>query len=227
MKKLLLTALLATLPAASAATLVFGGNGDPISLEPANVTDGISILVQLQIYDTLIDFKDGTTTLVPGLATSWTPNANATSWTFKLRPNVKFHDGTAMNADAIVFNLRRWWDKADPYGFRDQGRTFEIIGDLLGGYKGDPTAVIKNIVKVDSLTVRVDLNKPSSVLPDVLASGYFGIAISDGHQERRRQVRHAREQGRRHRPLYLPELAYRGPRGPDAQQVVLGREGQG
>ena len=176
MKKLLLTALLATLPAASAATLVFGGNGDPISLEPANVTDGISILVQLQIYDTLIDFKDGTTTLAPGLATAWTPNANATAWTFKLREGVKFHDGTAMNADAVVFNLRRWWDKADPYGFRNQGRTFEIIGDLLGGYKGDPTAVIKNIVKVDNMTVRVDLNKPSSVLPDVLASGYFGIA---------------------------------------------------
>ena len=81
-----------------------------------------------------------------------------------------------MNADAIVFNLRRWWDKADPYGFRDQGRTFEIVGDLLGGFKGDPTAVIKNIVKVDNMTVRVDLNKPSSVLPNVLAAGYFGIA---------------------------------------------------
>jgi peptide/nickel transport system substrate-binding protein len=176
MKKLLLTALLATLPAASAATLVFGGNGEPVSLESGNITDGISILVQRQIYDTLVGFKDGTTDLAPSLATSWSSNANATQWTFKLRPNVKFHDGTPVNADAIVFNLSRWWDKSHPYGFRDQGRTFEIVGDLLGGFKGDPTAVIKDIVKVNDSTVRVDLNKPSSVLPNVLAAGYFGIA---------------------------------------------------
>jgi peptide/nickel transport system substrate-binding protein len=177
MKKLLITAVLATLSAASAAgTLVFGANGDPVSLESGNITDGISILVQRQIYDTLVDFKDGTTDLQPGLATSWKANADNTSWTFTLRRNVKFTDGTPMNADAIVFNLQRWWDKAHPYGFRDQGRTFEIVGDLLGGFKGDASAVIKDIVKVNDTTVRVDLNKPSSVLPNVLAAGYFGIA---------------------------------------------------
>ncbi|GAA5441270.1 ABC transporter substrate-binding protein [Deinococcus caeni] len=176
MKKLLLTALLSTLSAASAATLVFGGNGEPVSLESGNITDGISILVQRQIYDTLVDFKAGSTDLAPGLATSWKANANNTAWTFTLRKGVRFHDGTPMNADAIVFNLSRWWDKSHPYGFRDQGRTFEIVGELLGGYKGDATAVIKNIVKVNDTTVRVDLNKPSSVLPNVLAAGYFGIA---------------------------------------------------
>lgn len=178
MKKLLLTtALLAALPLASAAgTLVVAGNGEPVSLESGNITDGISINVQRQIYDYLVDFKDGTTDLAPGLATSWKPNADATSWTFNLRRNVKFHDGTPVNADAIIFNLNRWWDKADPNGFRDQGRTYEIVGDLLGGYKGDKTAVIKAITKVNEYTVRIDLNKPSSVLPDVLAAGYFGIA---------------------------------------------------
>ncbi|GAA5532623.1 ABC transporter substrate-binding protein [Deinococcus aluminii] len=176
MKKLLLTALLATLPTAGAATLVFGNNGEPVSLESGNITDGISILVQRQIYDTLIGFKDGTTDLEPALATSWKSNADATQWTFTLRPNVRFHDGTPFNADAVVFNLSRWWDKSHPYGFRDQGRTFEIVGDLLGGFKGDPTSVIKNIVKVNDNTVRVDLNKPSSVFPNVLAAGYFGIA---------------------------------------------------
>lgn len=177
-QKFLLTAALLAAPTAAAqsGTLVFGGNGEPVSLESGNITDGISILVQRQIYDTLVDFKNGTTELTPGLATSWKSNANATSWTFTLRRNVKFHDGTPFNADAAVFNLQRWWDKKHPYGFRDQGRTFEIVGDLLGGYKGDATSVIKNIVKVNDYTVRVDLNKPSSVIPDVLAAGYFGIA---------------------------------------------------
>ena len=178
MKRFFITAaLLTALSTASAAgTLVYGANGEPVSLESGNITDGISILIQHQIYDTLINFKPGTTELEPGLALSWKPNANATSWTFNLRKGVKFHDGTPFNADAVVFNITRWWDKAHPYGFRDQGRTFEIIGDLLGGYKGDATSVIKNVVKVNDSTVRVDLNKPSSVFPDVIAAGYFGIA---------------------------------------------------
>ncbi len=178
MKKYVLTALLGAsmLGSASAATLVYGGNGEPVSLEPGNITDGISITVQRQIYDTLVDFKDGTTDPVPGLAVSWKSNADATSWTFKLRQGVKFQDGTPFNADAVVFNWNRFWDAKDPNGFRDQGRTFEIMGDLLGGFKGDKTAVIKSIVKVDDSTVRFDLNSGNSVFPVVIGSGYFGIA---------------------------------------------------
>ncbi|EYB67616.1 extracellular solute-binding protein [Deinococcus phoenicis] len=176
MKKLLLTALLATLPTAGAATLVFGNNGDPVSLEPGNITDGISIAVQRQIYDTLVDFKDGTTEPVPGLATAWKANKDATQWTFTLRKNVKFTDGTPFNADAVIFNVGRWWDPKHPNGYRDQGHTYEIWGQLMGGYKGDATSILKNVVKVNDSTVRFDLNKPSSVFPDVIGSGYFGIA---------------------------------------------------
>lgn len=177
MKRLFLTASLLSCSVASAAgTLVFGGNGEPISLESGNITDGISLNVQLQIYDRLIDFKPGTTDLVPSLATSWKPNANNTSWTFNLRRNVKFHDGTPLNADAVIFNLNRWWDPKDPNGLRNEGRTFEIFPALFGGFKGDENGTIKAIVKVNDYTVRVDLSKPSSVFPNVIASSYFGIA---------------------------------------------------
>ena len=177
-RNLLLTALLATSASAAAqsGTLVFGNNGDPVSLESGNITDGISILVQHQIYDTLVHFKDGSTDTIPGLATSWKANADATSWTFTLRKGVKFQDGTPLNADAVVFNWQRFFDPKNQYGYRDQGRTYEIVGQLLGGFKGEKGAVIKDIVKVDDSTVRFDLNMPSSVLPSVVGSGYFGIA---------------------------------------------------
>ena len=174
---LLISALLSASAAfAQSSTLVFGNNGDPVSLESGNITDGISILVQHQIYDTLVHFKDGTTDTIPGLATSWKANADATSWTFNLRKGVKFQDGTPFNADAVLFNWNRFWDPKDQYGYRDQGRTYEIVGQLLGGFKGEKGAVIKDIVKVDDSTVRFDLTGPSSVLPDVVGAGYFGIA---------------------------------------------------
>ena len=86
MKKLLLTTVLILSGSAMAAgTLVFGGNGEPVTLEPGNATDGISLTIHRQIYDTLVGFKPGTTDLVPSLATSWKSNASATSWTFNLR----------------------------------------------------------------------------------------------------------------------------------------------
>ena len=88
MKKYILTAFLSAslFGSASAATLVYGGNGEPVSLEPGNVTDGISLTVQRQIYDTLVDFKDGTTDAAPGLAVSWKSNPAATTGNTELPP---------------------------------------------------------------------------------------------------------------------------------------------
>lgn len=85
MKKLLVGLLAALSLGIAQKTLVFGSNGEPVSLEPGNITDGISIYVQRQIYDTLVDFKPGTTEPVPGLAESWESNKEATVWTFRLR----------------------------------------------------------------------------------------------------------------------------------------------
>lgn len=174
----LLTVALLTLgsQALAAGTLVYGAPGEPVTLDPGNASDNPSLQVQTQIYDRLVNFKPGTSTPAPGLALSWTANPAATVWTFKLRPNVKFHDGTPFNADAVVFNVNRWWNKADPTGYRNQGKTFEIWGDLLGGYKGDPGSILKSVQKVDALTVRFTLGKGFTAFPDVLGTDYFGIA---------------------------------------------------
>jgi ABC-type dipeptide transport system, periplasmic component len=176
MKKRALFAALLCSSAAASGTLVVAGSGEPATLESANAHDSVTMHVQRQIYDRLINVKPGSTDLAPGLATSWAPNKDATSWTFTLRRGVKFHDGTPFNADAVVFNLRRWWDKSDPNGLRDQGRTFSIVADLLGGYKGEKNAIIKNIVKVNDSVVRVDLTRPNTVFPVQMSASYWGIA---------------------------------------------------
>ena len=173
---LLTTLLLAGVSTATASTLVYAANGDPVTFDSGNITDGVSVIYQLQVYDTLVGFVDGTTNTKPALALNWKPNANATSWTFNLRRNVKFHDGTPFNADAVLFNWNRFWDPAAPNGYRDQGRTFDIVTSLLGGFRGQPNAIIKNIVKVNDYAVRFDLNKPSTVFPQVVGTGFFGIA---------------------------------------------------
>ena len=163
-------------PSAASKTLVYGAPGEPINLDPGNASDSPSLQVQTQIYDRLVNFKPGTSTAAPGLALSWSANKAATVWTFKLRPNVKFHDGTAFSADAVVFNVDRWWDPKFAAGNRAQGKTFEIWAELLGGYRGDAGSVLRSVEKVDALTVRFTLNKAFTAFPDVLGTDYFGVA---------------------------------------------------
>lgn len=178
MKRIAISAALALSSAAFAAggTLVYGSGGQPVSLESGNITDGNSIIVQRQIYDTLVDFADGSTKAIPGLATRWSSNKTATEWTFTLRKGVKFHDGSPFNADAVIFNVNRWWDPKFEFGYRDSGKTYEIWGQLMGGYKGEAASFLKSVTKVNDYAVKFTLTSPVTVFPDLIGSGYFGIA---------------------------------------------------
>src|ERR1039457_81064 len=82
-------------------TLNFCLNGSPATIDPAlaNELDGCTVL--FCIYDTLTKFNRTYNALEPNLATSWKSNANATEWVFKLRPNVKFTDGTPFNSTTV------------------------------------------------------------------------------------------------------------------------------
>jgi peptide/nickel transport system substrate-binding protein len=109
------------LPAAPAAspprrggTFVWGRSKDSTHLDPAIITEGESVKVVTNLFDTLVTFKPGSTELVPSLAESWETSPDNLVWTFQLRTDVKFHDGTAFDADAVVFSFERQRDPAHP-----------------------------------------------------------------------------------------------------------------
>jgi peptide/nickel transport system substrate-binding protein len=156
--------------------LVYGSGGQPVNLEPGNITDGNSLIAQDQIYNRLMEFKPGTTELVPALATEWTASDNGKVWTFKLRQGVKFHDGTDFNAEAVKFNVERWWDANHPNGYRNAGKRYEIWEQMFGGYKGQEQSLLQSITAVDPNTVRFVLKQPFAAFPAAIAAGYYGIA---------------------------------------------------
>lgn len=88
-------------------TLVFGRGGDSVGLDPAYETDGNSFMVCDNIYEALVAYADESTALEPGLAKSWDISADGKTYTFQLQEGVKFHDGTAFNANAVVFSIGR------------------------------------------------------------------------------------------------------------------------
>ena len=86
---------------------VFGRGGDSVGFDPAYETDGNSFMICDNVFEALVEYKDESTALEPGLAESWTIAPDGLTYTFKLRKGVKFHDGTPFNADAVVFSLGR------------------------------------------------------------------------------------------------------------------------
>ena len=72
------------------------------------MADNESFRVTRQVYETLIDIDADTGGAVAGLAESWAESNDGLTYTFTLRQGVKFHDGTELNAQAVVANFKRW-----------------------------------------------------------------------------------------------------------------------
>lgn len=158
---------------AAAQTLIIGRSGDSALLDPANTTDGESLRVTGNIFDTLVAYKPNNTEIIPSLATSWTASPDGKVWTFTLRDGVKFQDGTDFNASAVVFNLERWWDKSNPY---HTGGNFDYFQSMFGGLKGDKRCVIQDVKAPDQQHVQITLKVSQAPFLANMAMAAFGIA---------------------------------------------------
>jgi peptide/nickel transport system substrate-binding protein len=145
---------------------------DPSSLDPALSYDEISWLAANQMFDTLTRYQEGGSLIQPGLAVTWTISSDGLEWIFILRPGVQFHDGTPLNAAAVVENLQRWWDPAHP----QHNGTFDYFFFMFGGFKGDPGCLIADVQALGQSQVRITLTQPRSDLASILAIPAMGIA---------------------------------------------------
>ena len=91
--------------AADAVTLRWAGRGDMQTTDPHSQNENLTNNINSLVYEFLVQ-RDKQLGLVPSLAESWT-QVNPTTWRFKLRPGVKFHDGTPFTADDVVFSYER------------------------------------------------------------------------------------------------------------------------
>ncbi len=173
MASLLLTACggIGSSGAGGGGTLVYGRGGDSVGLDPINVTDGESFKVTHQIYETLLEYKAGGTEVVPALATEWKASADGKEWTLTLRENVKFHDGTEFDAEAVKINFDRWRNTADPL---HKGGEFAYYGYMFGGFDAD--SVIQDVQVVDKHTVKFVLKQIQASFLQDMAMVPFAIA---------------------------------------------------
>jgi peptide/nickel transport system substrate-binding protein len=162
---------------ATGGTFVFGAPGAPDNFDPFFAQDGETFRPARQMFDTLVTYKQGTADLEPGLALEWTPNADFTQWTFKLRQGVKFHDGTDFDAAAVCFNFDRWFNlpgaaaQTQAVYYSD---TFEGFAKNASDATGAP--VYKSCQATDPNTAVLSLNKAKGAFP--AAFGLTSLSMS-------------------------------------------------
>ncbi len=132
---LLLAACLAALPLA-AKTLRFASGFDPQSLDPHALALQYQTRVASQIYESLV-FRDRDFVIEPALAVSW-QQLEPKRWRFKLRPGVKFHDGTPFTADDVAFS-QNYNARQETYAVRNTNGTGPY---KLKSYESDVRTVL-------------------------------------------------------------------------------------
>jgi ABC-type transport system substrate-binding protein len=111
------------------------------------------------LYDGMINFDlsraDIAAPLTPGLALSWGVDAaTQTVWTFKLRPGVKFHDGSTFDADAVVWNLDKLIKRDAPQYDQAQATQGATYVGTIASYRA-----------LDATTVEITTHQPDAVFP--------------------------------------------------------------
>ena len=131
------------------------------AINPVTVADqgGLDMLGQTGEY---LCLSTQTLTLKPVLATSWTPNSKADVWTFKIRQNVKFHNGQALTADDVVYTYQL---HTNPKG---EANALSAFGGVLA-----PAGV----KKVDDFTVEFHLSAPNGNFPYLTSSDNYNMII--------------------------------------------------
>ena len=144
--------MVAAMASASAQVLEIGADNSPTGLDPHLITAFPSFMVvNGNIYEGLTAV-DKDLKIIPGLAESWTVAPDGKTFTFKLRQGVKFHDGSAMEAEDVVSSIKR------------------VLSKDIASPLASRLSAIESANAVDAATVELKLKEPSAALLSSLAT---------------------------------------------------------
>ena len=155
-------------------TLIWGISSDPGGLDPNPLPSSIAQIQLDHAYENLVQrdwgyekIKPGTLPLpiLPKLAASWEWRGG--DLVYHIREGVKFHDGTPLNAQAVEFNFRRWWDKKFPYYYAPAA----VSPGFTSGF-------IKNVKALDDHTFSVSLGERNWPFFDFMGEQTFWAIVS-------------------------------------------------
>jgi len=144
---------------------------DVATLDPAIGYDWQNWSMIRSLFDGLMDYVPGTTDLRLGLAESYEISEDGLSYTFKLRPGVKFHNGREMTADDVKYSL----DRVTLPATQSPGSGFFASIKGYDAMVGGTATSLEGVVVVDPLTVRIDLSRPDATFLHVMAINFASV----------------------------------------------------
>jgi peptide/nickel transport system substrate-binding protein len=150
--------------------LVTATISDPKTFNPLLSVDGASSAATSEIFDGLVRLNPRTILPEPMLAERWEHDEAGTTWTFHLRPSVRWHDGAPLTAEDVVFTLDAVYDPRVPNSLK---HVLMVGGERIGAEAVDP------------LTVRLHLAVPFAPLLNsigfaILPKHLLGKQLADG-----------------------------------------------
>ena len=143
------------------ATIKAGIGVPTAAINPITISDQGGLEMIGQVGEWLV-FSDQRNNYHPWLATSWSPNADASVWTFKIRQGVKFNDGTPMTVDDVVYSFK---SQSDP---KSSANALSVFGGTLAP---------EGVVKVDDSTVAFHLTQPDGNFIDAVSENNYNMII--------------------------------------------------
>jgi dipeptide transport system substrate-binding protein len=178
MFSLVMLALAESIIPATAKTLVFCSEGNPETLSPQLAVTGTAMDAAHPMFNNLVEYKVGTTTIVPSLAESWSISADGRDYVFRLRRNVRFHSNAMFTptrdfeASDVVFSLLRQWKTDHPY-HATTGGGFAYFQDM------GMADLLESVEALDPHTVRIRLTRPEAPFLADLAMSFNSILSAE------------------------------------------------
>ncbi len=169
-----LALVLGAASAADAKTLVYCSEGSPENFNPQINTTGTSLDTAVPVFNKLVEFKPGTTEVMPALAETWEVSDDGLTYTFHLRKGVYFHargdfsPTRDFNADDVIATFNRMWKADDPYA-KVSGGAYDYFNDM-----GMPD-LLKAIEAPDPYTIKFVLSKPEAPFVANMAMDFAAI----------------------------------------------------
>jgi len=142
--------------AAPSGTVVIAQGVDPTTLDPMNHQETPAGVLARNVFDTLLE-RDDQLVVRPARAAEMPKLVAPTTWEFKLRSGVRFHNGEPMDAEAVKFSLER------------------LVDSKLKLRGSPPFSPIDRVEIVDAMTVRVHTKAPWPILDTLVSTGQSAI----------------------------------------------------
>ena len=144
---------------------------DVATLDPAIGYDWQNWSMIKSLFDGLMDYVPGSTTLRPGLADSYEVSNAGQTFVFKLKAGVKFHNGREMTANDVKYSLDR---VTNPATQSPGAGFFASIQGFDAAMDGSATS-LSGVKVIDPLTVQIDLSRPDATFLHVMALNFASI----------------------------------------------------